>query len=79
MSDEIEVIVTIEPDFLDVESAGQALGNVGKDELAQVLHVGLINGHEIGERTAFGWRKCGGSASRAGAPNCEMSSHAIGG
>jgi hypothetical protein len=53
MSDKIEVIVIIEPEFLDFETACKALGNVGKGELWQLLHVGLINGHKIGKRTVL--------------------------
>jgi hypothetical protein len=70
MSDK-EVAVTIEPDFLDFETVCKALGNLGKGQLWQLLHVGLVNGHQIGERTVFGWRNCGGSLSCAGAGSRE--------
>jgi hypothetical protein len=53
MSDNIDVIVTIEPEFIDVEPACKALDNVGEDELWQLLHVGLINGRKIGKRTVL--------------------------
>ena len=79
MSNKIEVIATIEPEFLGFETARKALGNVGKGELWQLLHVGLINGQKISERTVFGRRKCGGSASCRGAGSREMCRRAIGG
>jgi hypothetical protein len=79
MSDKIEVIVAIEPEFLDFKSACRALGNVGKGEWWQLLHVGLVNGHKIGERTVFGWRNCGGTSSHAGPPSRETYNRAVGG
>jgi hypothetical protein len=53
MSDEVEVVVTIEPDFLDFQTAFKALGNVGRGEWWQLVQVGLINGAKIGERTVL--------------------------
>jgi hypothetical protein len=78
MNVEIEVIETIEPDYLDFETVCQALGNVGKGKRQQLVHVGTINGHKIGERTVFAWRKCGGSPRCAGAPTREMCCRAVG-
>jgi hypothetical protein len=53
MSDKIEVIVTIEPEFFGFETACKALSNVGKGELWRLLHVGLISSHKIGKRAVL--------------------------
>jgi hypothetical protein len=59
MSDRIEVIVIVEPEFFDFENACKLAPVLARAGLGQLLHAGVINDHKIGKRTAL---VAGGSA-----------------